>query len=116
MALVDSVSPRKALGLGAVLSSLNPKNLLLVVGAAAGLAQLGLASADAVVALAVFVVVGSLGVLVPVGYFFLAGERAAARLDDARSWLAFHGSAIVTVLLLVFGVLLVATGLGPLGE
>ena len=37
---VDALSPRKALGLGLLLAGVNPKNLILAVGAATGLAQL----------------------------------------------------------------------------
>ena len=68
MAGMDAIAPGKALGLGIVLSAANPKNLILVIGAAAGLAQLGLTTGDAVVALIVFVVIGSLSVLGPVAY------------------------------------------------
>ena len=55
MAGIDSFAPGKALGLGLLLAGVNPKNLLLAVGAAAGLAQLGLSTTDAVVSLIVFV-------------------------------------------------------------
>ena len=58
MAGIDALSPGKALGLGVLLAGVNPKNLLLTLGAAAGLAQLGLSTTDAVVSLLVFVVVG----------------------------------------------------------
>jgi len=44
----------KALGLGLLLTGVTPKNLILSVGAAAGLAQLGLSTTDAVVSLIVF--------------------------------------------------------------
>ncbi|HZC75122.1 MAG TPA: GAP family protein, partial [Gaiellaceae bacterium] len=42
MAGIDSLQPGKAFGLGALLAGVNPKNLILTLGAAAGLAQLGL--------------------------------------------------------------------------
>src|SRR5262249_56689229 len=62
MKRVDGLTPVQALGAGAVLGAANPKNLALTVGAAAGLGQLGLSTADAAVSLIVFVVVGSLTV------------------------------------------------------
>lgn len=114
MAGVDSLSPGKVLGLGVVLAAANPKNLILVAGAAVGLAQLGPTTADAVAALLVFVVVGSLSVGGPVAYFFVGGEKATRTLDDLRSWLATHNVAVMVVLLLVFGAVLIANGLAPL--
>ena len=43
----------------------NPKNLLLTAGAAAGVAQLGISNGDAIVALAVFVILASLTIAGP---------------------------------------------------
>ena len=42
MATIDNTTPPGALGLAAVLSGANPKNLLLAVGAAATIAQTGI--------------------------------------------------------------------------
>ena len=84
MTRVDTLSPGKAFGLGVVLAGVNPKNLLLTVAAAAGLAQLGLSTSDAVVSLIVFVAVGSLAIAGPVVYYFLGGERARAEARFAE--------------------------------
>ncbi len=65
---VESISPVKAFGLAVVLAAVNPKNLILTLGAAAGLAQLGLSTSDAIVAIAVFVAVASLSIAGPVLY------------------------------------------------
>jgi hypothetical protein len=116
MAGVDSLTPGKALGLGVLLAGVNPKNLILAIGAAAGLAQLGLSTTDAVVSLIVFVVVASLTIAIPVAYYLLGGERAKARLDELKGWLAVHNAAVMTVLFLVFGVDLIAKGLAPLTD
>jgi threonine/homoserine/homoserine lactone efflux protein len=114
MAGIEAVSPGKALGLGLLLDGLNPKNLLLTIGAAAGLAQLGLSTTDAVVSLIVFVVVASLTIAAPVVYYLLGGEHAKAALDELKGWLAVHNAAVMTVLFLVLGVDLIAKGLAPL--
>jgi Sap, sulfolipid-1-addressing protein len=112
MAGIDAFAPGKAFGLGVLLAGVNPKNLLLTVGAAAGLAQLGLSTTDAVVSLIVFVVVASLTIAGPVVYYLLGGERAKTELDSLKGWLAVHNAAVMTVLFLVFGVDLIAKGLG----
>jgi hypothetical protein len=114
MQSLDSISPLRALGLGVLLSGVNPKNLVLTIGAAAGLGQLDIGTGDAVVSLVVFVVIGSLSIAGPVVYALAAGDRARHRLDDVKAWLTLHNSAVMAVLLLVFGVVLIAKGLGPL--
>jgi Sap, sulfolipid-1-addressing protein len=114
MAKVDALSPGKALGFAGIMAGANPKNLLLTIAAAAGLAQLGLSTSDAIVALIVFVVVGSFTVAGPVVYYFLGGERSKSVLVSLKDWLAFHNAAVMAVLLLVFGIDLIAKGLPPL--
>jgi len=114
MSTVDSLSPLKALGLGVLLGAVNPKNLALAAAAAAGVAQLGISTGDAVVALVVFVVVASITILGPVVYYLVGGQRAEGELDTLKSWLTLHNSAVMAVVLVVFGVDLIAKGLGPL--
>jgi predicted transporter len=114
MAGVDALSPGKALGLGLLLAGVNPKNLILTLGAAAGLAQLGLSTSDAVVSLIVFVIVASITIAGPVVYYLLGGEHAKAKLDELKDWLGLHNAAVMAVLFLVFGVDLIAKGLPPL--
>jgi hypothetical protein len=111
MAGIDEFPPGKALGLAVLLAGANPKNLLLAAGAAAGLAQLGLSTTDAVVSLIVFVVLGSITIAGPVVYYLVGGEHAKTQLDSAKIWLAAHNAAVMTVLFLVFGVNLIAQGL-----
>ena len=81
---------------------------------AAGLGQLGVDTEDAVVALAVFVAVGSLSILFAVVYEFVGGERATKTLDEMKAWLTEHNAAVMTVLFLVFGTVLIAKGIGLL--
>jgi len=113
---IDVLAPGKALGLGLLLAGLNPKNLLLTVGAATALSQLGLATSDAVVSLVVFVVVGSLTIGLPVVYYLVGGDRARAALDGLKAWLTLHNDAVMTVLFLVFGVKLIADAIPPLSR
>ena len=111
---IDAFTPVKAFAVGVALAGVNPKNLLLTVGAAAGLAQLGLSTTDAVVSIVVFVVLASLTIAVPVLYYLVGGARATTELEDLKVRLAEHNAAVMTVLFLVFGVALIAKGLAPL--
>jgi hypothetical protein len=114
MARVDTLSPLQAAGLGVALAVANPKNLILTMGSAAGLAQLGLSTSDAIVATAVFVLLGSVTIAGPVLYALVGGEQARAALDSAKEWLGAHNAAVMGALFLVFGVDLIAKGLPPL--
>lgn len=114
MAGIDGLAPGKALGMGLLLAAANPKNLMLSLAAGAALAELGLTTTEAVWSMVVFVVVGSLTIAGPVLYDIVGGEKARARLDDLKDWLALHNSAVMAVLFLVFGVDLIAQGLPPL--
>ena len=75
MQAIDTFGPGKALGLAVLLSAINPKNLLLTVAAAAAIAQTGVDTGSQAVALAVFVVIGTLAGL-PVAIYFVLGARA----------------------------------------
>jgi Mn2+/Fe2+ NRAMP family transporter len=114
MSGIDDLAPGKALGLGLLLAGVNPKNLILTVGASTGLAQLGVGSADAIVSLIVFVAIGSLTIAVPVAYYLLGGSSARVALDDMKAWLMTHNDAVMAVLFLVFGVKLIAEAIPPL--
>jgi hypothetical protein len=114
MAAIESVTPVKAIGFGVLLSAINPKNLILTIGAAAAVAQSGVSTGDAVVTLVVFVLIGSVSIIVPVLAYLFAGERARTMLDGWKAWLQQHNAAVMTVLLLVIGVVLLAKGLGPI--
>jgi hypothetical protein len=114
MATVETITPVKATGLAIVLAVVNPKNLILTVGAGAGLGQLSLSTEDAVVALVVFVAVSSLAILFAVGYRLVGGDRAQATLEHMKEWMTEHNHAVMAVLFLVFGVVLIAKGIGLL--
>jgi len=115
MAGIDSFSPGKALVLAMLLAGVNPKNLLLSVGAGASLAQTGVSSSSALVALLVFVIVASVTIAGPVIYYFVGGDKAEEALDSMKGWLAVHNAAVMMVLFAVFGVKLIADGLPVLG-
>jgi hypothetical protein len=114
MASVDSLQPAKAFGLALLLGGLNPKNLLLSIGAAASLAALGLPGTDVLVSLIVFVALGSVTIAAPVAYYLLGGAGARLRLDSLKGWLGVHNAAVMAVLFLVLGVTMVGQGLAPL--
>jgi hypothetical protein len=114
MASLDRMRPGGALGLGALLSAVNPKNGGLTIAAAASIAAAGLAGGSQAVVLAVFVLVGSLGVLAPLVVDLAAGDRAARTLDTWKIWAADHNAAVMAVLFVIFGFKLVGDGIAVL--
>jgi threonine/homoserine/homoserine lactone efflux protein len=114
MAKIDTLKPGTALGLGLLLSALNPKNLLLIAGGAVVIAQADLGSTDTAVVVAVFTLVGACTVVIPtLGYLFF-GPNVQPALDGAKAWLSVNNSAVMAVLLLVIGVTLFGKGIGAL--
>jgi threonine/homoserine/homoserine lactone efflux protein len=115
MKTIDAFTATKSIGFGALLSGVNPKNLLLTVGAAAAIAQTGVPAGEQAVALAVFILVGTLGPGIPVAIYFAMGERAARLLDGLKAWMAAHNAAIMAVLCLLIAAKLIGDALTHIG-
>jgi threonine/homoserine/homoserine lactone efflux protein len=107
MQTIDRFTPVRSLAIGVALSGINPKNLILTVGAAAAIAQTGVSTGKQAIALAVFVVVGTLGPGLPVAIYFAMGERATHILEGLKAWMGAHNAAIMAVLCLVIGAKLI---------
>ena len=114
MAAIDQFNAVKALGLGFLLSAVNPKNLLLCIGAGVAVADSGLDSSDEVVTIAVFTVLAASTVLVPVIGYLVAKERMRRPLDELKVWLQANNATVMAVLVLVIGVTLLGKGIGGL--
>jgi threonine/homoserine/homoserine lactone efflux protein len=115
MQTIDQFRPGKAFGMAALLSGINPKNLLLTLGAASAIAQTGIDAGEQAVALAVFVVIGTLGPGIPVAIYFVMGERAKHVLDGLKAWMGAHNAAIMAVLCVVIGAKLIGDAITQLG-
>lgn len=110
----DHMGVVKGGGLGAALAAINPKNLVLTAAAAASIAQAQLSGGQAAGTLAIYVVITALGVGAPVVVALAMGGRAESLLARWRVALVEHNDAVMTVLLVVFGVLLVGKGIAGL--
>jgi threonine/homoserine/homoserine lactone efflux protein len=114
MAAVDTIKPPAAFGLAAVLAGVNPKNLLMAVGGAAAIAQTGISGGQQAVAYAIFALIGTLGVGIPVGIYFALGDRSAHILGGLKDWMSRNNAVIMAVLCLVIGVKLIGDAIGGL--
>jgi threonine/homoserine/homoserine lactone efflux protein len=107
MSALDSFNPPKALGAGVVLTALNPKNLILTVAGAAAIAQTGIPAGEQAVALALFVLIGCIGVATPVAIAFVMGDRSRELLDGIKDWLGRNNTVIIVVILALIGAKLI---------
>ena len=114
MATIDKTTPLAAAGLAAVLSGANPKNLLLALAAAAAITGTGISATQQVVAFAVFAVIATLGVGIPVGIYVVMGERSERLLAGLKDWMSANNAVIMAVLCLVIGAKLIGDGIGAL--
>jgi len=111
---VDHFRAPRAVGLGVLLSAANPKNLLLVVAAAAAIAGTGAPADEQAVALAVFVVLGTIGPAAPVVLYFAMRDRSRRMLDELKAWMAHNNAAIMAVICLVIAAKLIGDGISGL--
>lgn len=114
MARIDGMSGLAALGLGFLLSALNPKNLLLAVGGAATITASGLTTSQQYIALAVFVAIASLTILVPVVAYLIMGERGERVMTSAKDWLIQNNQTVMAVLLIVISFAMIGDAIGIL--
>jgi threonine/homoserine/homoserine lactone efflux protein len=104
MTTIDSIKPGAAFGLGFLLSGVNPKNLLLNVAGALAIAQAPLNSTQTLVAAVLYILLASVTIIGPVVYYQVAGANAEKVLNEMKRWLIQNNTAVMAVLLLVFGV------------
>jgi threonine/homoserine/homoserine lactone efflux protein len=111
MSAIDSFTPVKALGLGIVLSALNPKNLGLTIAAMAKVASVGLSTGEEIATLVVFVLIAASTVALPVVLNLTMGSKAAGTLNAMKSWLTENNHTVMMVLLVVLGAKLLGDGI-----
>jgi threonine/homoserine/homoserine lactone efflux protein len=111
---MDSVatsSPARALGIGTLLGAANPKNVVVALAAGVSVAAVSLAVPATVGVCAAYVVVATIGVIVPPLAMVILGARSRAVLESWHAWLERHNAAVMAVVFLVFGVLLLLEAL-----
>lgn len=97
-----------ALGLAA---PINPKCLLAVIAAVAIIGKAGLDTAQSWIALAVFVVCGSLSISIAVASYFIVGEKAERALHAVRGWLIRNNAIAMTLLFGLVGSIYLCLGI-----
>ncbi|MGW5651532.1 GAP family protein [Streptomyces humi] len=114
MSAIDHLTPVKIFALGLALAALNAKNAPLTIAAGASIGSAGLPVGQQIASLAIFVVIATLGLLVPLGVFLLGGEWARTTLGNWKDWAAQHNVAVMAVLFFVLGLKLLGDGISIL--
>ena len=105
MRRLDTMKPIAAFALGMFLPP-----YLIAVAVGNEIVQSGLGSTQEVVAVLLYVVIGSLGVLVPILVTVVRPATADATLGSWRAWLEVNWQIVLAWLLLAIGVYLVVKG------
>jgi threonine/homoserine/homoserine lactone efflux protein len=114
MSAIDSFTFVKALGLGLALSALNPKNLVMAVGAGTTIGGAQLSVGGEVVATLVFTLIAVSSVAIPVVAYLVDRSRVEPGLKSLHVWLEEHNAAMMTVVLLVIGAVMLGKGVAGL--
>ncbi|WP_157002140.1 GAP family protein [Agromyces laixinhei] len=112
MSAIDQMTLVKGLGLGFLLSAVNPKNLIMAVGAGVAIGTAGISAGEQTIAIIVFVLIAACSVAIPVIGYLLASKQMAGPLESLRGWLVHNNATVMAVLLLVIGVVMIGKGIG----
>jgi len=116
MASIDRFTAVKSFGLAALLSGVNPKNLGLTIAAASSIGAAGLTGSEEAVVVAVYVLIASCTLMVPVIGYLVAGDRMRPALDAMKAWLLANDATVMSVLFVVLGAKLLGDGISVLAS
>jgi hypothetical protein len=111
---IDTHTSTKAFGLGLLLSAAYPKNLTLTIIAALNIAQAQVSDLVNTEVFAVFVIISSILVVVPILTSFVLGDKAAQTLDSWKAWNIEHYTAVMLVVFLSLAAMNLGKGLNGL--
>jgi threonine/homoserine/homoserine lactone efflux protein len=114
LAAIDRLGFGTALGLGILLSAVNPKNLVLAASAGAIIGATNLSVGAVVGTIGIFTLLSSLTILVPVVGYLFAATRLEGPLRTLHGWLVRENATIMTVLFLALGAVVLGKGIAAL--
>lgn len=112
---LTGISPYGALALGEAQGVLVIGNLPLAIGAGVVVGETGVSDGEAMVALVLFALVVTGGVIVPLVASLVGGAKMTSALAALRGWLEANLTSVTVVILLLLGALFVGNGLRLLG-
>jgi hypothetical protein len=114
MGRLEGLSPARGFLAGTGLAGVSPKNILLILGGLSVINATGIRPRDQALAFAVFAVVGTIGVAIPVAISVVLKDRASTVLAKLREWMTEKQFLIMAILSSGIGVKLIADGVNAL--
>jgi hypothetical protein len=111
MAAIDTMNIGGGFMLGILLSGVNPKNLLMGIGAGVAIGDADIAPGSIIAVTVIYTTVAAATVTGPVVAYLVASTRVQHGLDELKVWLLQNNSTVMCVLLLVIGVVMIGKGL-----
>lgn len=112
MSAIDTLTAVKSFGLGFLLSAVNPKNLIMAIGAGVFIGGGALYTSADIITIVVFTVIAASTVAIPVVAYLAAADRMSAPLEALHQWLLHENAVVMAVLLAVIGVVMIGKGVG----
>lgn len=101
----------QSLLVGASVGALNPKNIAVAFASAVVVATAQLPGAQQVLVIAIYTLIASIGVAMPIVVALALGDRSENVLSDWRQWLERNNGTVMAVIYLFFGVILLGKGI-----
>lgn len=114
MTSITTATPSRSLRLGLLLSTVNPKNLLVAAAAGLALGSAHLGTTEVLLGVVGYTVVASITVIVPVIAHWVWPSRTTPALAVLERWLTANSTAVMALLLAIFGVMIFGNGISAL--
>jgi hypothetical protein len=114
MNTIDTFTSAEAFGLGLLLSAAYPKNLILIIITALTIAEAQLNPLLSTTLFAVFIIISSILVIIPMLAPFVLGGKAVKTLDSWKAWNLEHYAAVLVTILVVLAAMNLGRGLTAL--
>lgn len=110
LSTVDSFGALASFAVAVVLD-FRPKGLLLGVAAGLALHAASVKAGEAAVLIAIYTVIATSTVVIPIAASFIAPRRMEPKLIAARDWMAHNGGTLTSLMMLMIGVVILGAGL-----
>ncbi len=107
---VDGIGPKGAFGMGAFMASINAKNVAIFIVFFVALASRPPSTVYTIGSVALFVILASLTILLPVLYVESKGDGANDQLQKWRAWMMANQGTIMSGMLGVIGLVMIVRG------
>ncbi len=104
--IAESTSPQKAVRSGLLLSMANPKVIILAISGGVTIGAQGMPFPAELGYVALFSIISSIAILVPLVLHALLGKRAKKLLKKLNGWLERNSDLLMNLILLIIGLVL----------